>query len=456
MNAMSSFRSKVSTLKWTFTRKDKEENVKLRTHNLMDGGELSVPENEYERFLRVCAESICDGEKLFIVEQRSHPVYKIFFDFDIFMHNMIDKNDFYVKVCRLVVSTLSELFDDTVDTFELICSVNEVKQARKNQKECYKYGVHIICPTLIVNKEKMLRVREAVVQKFENNLDKDGPTAWVDDIDKVVYESTGFRMNYCRKGSKCKCSQKERDLCEKCGGSGKVDEGRPYVPFLTMSNDYSYIAHENNMDFDTVYEMLKKTSIRVSSSSSMVEFNKSPPSWFEDSSLFDAPDGLLMKASPKKRKLTEGLDSVESKLENKKDLSGSEVFALNTWFQSMCNKKQLPKQYKGITIQKAFSFTNNNVRSNIIARVDSQYCMNIGREHATNTVYLLVNTLTKKAVMKCYCRCETTEGRRTIVKGKRQMCKDFSSHSIDTSELQLTIGCGVVSRQINPRILAMF
>tara|TARA_Y100000389_G_scaffold195680_1_gene227461 strand:- start:550 stop:1824 length:1275 start_codon:yes stop_codon:yes gene_type:complete len=424
----------------------------------MDGGELSVPDNEYESFLRICAESICDGEKLFIVEQRSHPVYKLFFDFDIFMYNLIDKNEYYVNVCKLLVSTLNELFDDSVDNFELICSVTDVKQARKNQKECYKYGVHIISPTLIVNKENMLRVREAVVQKFQNNLDKDGPTLWVDDIDKVVYESNGFRMNYSRKGSKCKCSQKQRDLCDKCGGSGKVDEGRPYIPFLTMMNDYSYTTHENNIDFDTVYEMLKKTSIRVRPevASSMVEFNESPPSWFEDSTLFDVPDGLITQGPPKKRKLTEGLDSVESKLENKKDLSVSELDTLNTWFQTMCNRKQLPKQYKGITMQNAFSFTNNNVRSNIIARVDSQYCMNIGREHTTNTVYLLVNTVTKKAVMKCYCRCDTTEGRRTLVKGKRQMCKDFSSHSIDTSELQLTIGCGVVSRQINPRILAMF
>uniref|UniRef100_A0A6C0IXH5 C962R-like N-terminal AEP domain-containing protein n=1 Tax=viral metagenome TaxID=1070528 RepID=A0A6C0IXH5_9ZZZZ len=454
MNAMSSFRCKVSTSKWKFTQKDKDENVKLRTHNLMDGGELSVPDNEYERFLRVCAESICDGEKLFIVEQRSHPLYKIFFDFDVFMYDVIDRNELYTNICKLVVSTLNELFDDTVDSFELICSVTDVKQARKNQKKCYKYGIHLICPTLIVNKEKMLRVREAVVQKIQNNLEKHGPTHWDDDIDKVVYESNGFRMNYSRKGSKCKCSQKQRDLCDKCGGSGKIDEGRPYVPLLTIMNDYSHTTHENNMDFDTVYEILNKTSIRVSSQSDTVEFNKSPPSWFEDSSLFDVPDGLITQAP--KRKLSEGLDSVESKLQNKKDLSLSELDTLNTWFRTVCNKKKLPKQYKGVTLSSAFTFTNNNVRSNIIARVDSQFCINIGREHATNTVYLLVNTLTKKAVMKCYCRCDTTEGRRTIVKGKRQMCKDFSSHDIDTSDLQLQIGCGVVSRQINPRILAMF
>jgi hypothetical protein len=427
----------------------------------MDGGELSVPDNDYERFLRVCAESLCDGEKLFIVEQRSHPAYKLFFDFDIFVYNLIDHNNFYLNICKLLVSTLNELFDDTIHHFELICSVNDVKQARKNQKECYKYGVHIISPNLIVNKEKMVKIREAVIQKFQNNLEKDGPTTWSEDIDKVVYESNGFRMNYSRKGSKCKCSQKERDLCDKCDGNGKVDEGRPYIPFLTMMNDYSYKKHEYSMDFDFVYDILKKTSIRVNSSTtsstSMVEFNKSLPNWFEDSSLFDVPDGLVITQGPsKKRKLTEGLDSVESKLENKKDLSVTDIHTLNAWFQTMCNKKQLPKQYKGVIIQQAFSFTNNNVRTNIIARVDSQYCANIGREHATNTVYLLVNTLTKKAVMKCYCRCDTLEGRRTIVKGNRQMCKDCSSNAIDASDLQITLGCAAVSRPINSRVLAMY
>ena len=455
MIAMSSFRCKMSTSKWKFTQKDKDENVKLRTHNLMDGGELSVPDNEYDNFLRVCTDSICDGEKLFIVEQRSYPDYKLFFDFDIFCYERIDCNEFYVNVSKLVVSTLNELFDDTIGFFELICSVNDCKQARKNQKECYKYGIHIVIPTIVVNKEKMMRIRDAVVQKFQNNLEKNGPTPWADDIDKVVYEKNGFRMNFSRKGSKCKCSQKQRDFCEKCGGSGKVDEGRPYVPYFTMMNDYSCIFHGANMEFDFVYDMLKKTSIRITGEYRTVEFNKSLPSWFEDSSLFDEPDGWITQV-PKKRRLTEGHNSIESKLENKQDLSMCDIEKLDAWFQTMCNKKQLPKEYKGIVIQKAFSFTSNNVRSNIIARIDSQYCMNIGREHATNTVYMLVNTLTKKAYMKCYCRCDTTEGRRTIVKGKRQMCKDFSSHAIDTSDLQITIGCGEVSRQINPRILAMF
>lgn len=452
---MSSFRYKVSKCKWRYNNKNHKDE-KLRTHNLMDGGELSVPDSEYADFLRVCAESICDGEKIYVVEKRSHPSYKLFFDFDIFVYKMIESNHFYTSIGKLVVSTLNELFDDSIKHFDIICSVADVKSTKKNQQDCYKYGMHITSTSLIVNKEKMLRIRDAVVQKIQNNLEKDGPTSWADDIDQVVYESSGFRMNFSRKGCKCKCSQEERDLCDKCEGSGKVDEGRPYIPLFTMHNDYSVTNLHYTLSFDFVYDMLTQTSIRLTQPANEVEFNKSPPSWFEDSSLFETPDGLITAPKKKRRMLTEGVESVECKLENKMDLAVDDLTSLNAWFQSMCNRKQLPKQYKGIKLTQAFSFTNNNVRSNVIARIDSQYCINIGREHSTNTVYILVNTLTKKAVMKCYCRCDTTEGRRTIVKGRKQMCKEFSSAPIDASELKLNIGCVVTSRAIDPRILSLF
>ena len=52
-------------------------------------------------------------------------------------------------------------------------------------------------------------------------------------------------------------------------------------------------------------------------------------------------------------------------------------------------------------------------------RSTAKFCLNLGREHRTNNVYFM---LTRKGVcQKCFCRCETTDGR------KYGMCKDFSS-----------------------------
>ena len=80
--------------------------------------------------------------------------------------------------------------------------------------------------------------------------------------------------------------------------------------------------------------------------------------------------------------------------------------------------------------------------------------MNIGREHATNTVYVLFNLLTNRACLKCYCRCQTTEGRRTVVNGKVQMCKDYSSLPLDCTSMKLSIVC--TEHTIAPRVIAMF
>lgn len=52
-------------------------------------------------------------------------------------------------------------------------------------------------------------------------------------------------------------------------------------------------------------------------------------------------------------------------------------------------------------------------------RSTARYCFNLGRAHRTNNVYFM---LTRKGVcQRCYCRCDTSEGR------KYGLCKDFSS-----------------------------
>ena len=458
---MAPFRVTARNKHWVITNTEKTQNTKIRTHNLMNGGDYSIPDSDGDRVLQVCADSLCDGEKLFIVEQRSTPNYKLFFDIDLILYEKLeDPSDWYIKLAKTLVSTINELFDDNLKSFEMICSVvDNWKVVKKNQKDCYKYGIHITSPSIIVNESIMLKVRDAVVQKLRNNFEKEGPTTWEDDVDKIVYESSGFRMNFSNKGRRCRCTQKDRDNCDKCEGTGKVDEGRPYHPYLVINEDLSYTLFPQGGDlkFDFVYDILKRTSIRVTNKEEPnVQFNLSPPSWFEDATLFESPDGLITVPT-RKRRFTEGVNSVENKLEGKQDLSTSDLVALNSYVQSLCQKKLLPKQYKGIEITTAFSFSNNNVRSNIIARIDSQYCMNIGREHTTNTVYMYINTLTKKAVMKCYCRCETIEGRRTIMRGRVQMCKDYSSSEIDVSGLNISISSSVSrDRAVQSRVLSMF
>ena len=66
-----SFRATCTTLGWRYSQKDRDENIRLRTHNLMDGGELSVPLAQNDRFLRLCAEVIVLDEPIFVVSREA-------------------------------------------------------------------------------------------------------------------------------------------------------------------------------------------------------------------------------------------------------------------------------------------------------------------------------------------------------------------------------------------------
>ena len=450
------FRCGLRRSNWYFTQEDKRAGMKLSSHLLMDGGELSVDVRENSKFLRLCAEAIVSKEEIFVVEKRSPQTFRVFFDFDTHLETPLaeeDLREWYVKLCKFVCGTLNELFSDANVGFRLVCAVAAPKSAHKMRTDCHKYGVHIVVPEIIVTEPMMLRIRSAVIQKLENNFEKGGPTTWADDVDLAVYTSSGFRMLYSHKSARCKCTVKDRDNCVKCGGVGKISEARPYHPEFIMSSAFDVEEVPKADEVQSVLSMLEMTSIRCGNAEPSVAFNKAPPSWFEDACVpcDDQDDGPWR---PTKRPRMEGHQAVENGLKGKEDLSTTDLQELNRWFQMMCQKRELPKEYKKADIRSAFSYTLNGVRSHVIARVDSQYCMNIGRCHSTNTVYILVNLLTKRAYMKCYCRCDTTEGRRTRVRGMLQMCKDFTSSPIDCAGLTLSIVCGQPS--IPARVLAMF
>tara|TARA_Y100000992_G_scaffold302020_2_gene274589 strand:- start:2 stop:1408 length:1407 start_codon:yes stop_codon:yes gene_type:complete len=458
--------------RYRFGEKEKLENVKLRTHNFLDGGELSVSSADMDAFLDSYARAAFSGEHLFVVEQRSHPVYRMFFDVDCHLASPLqDAQLWYTKIAKYVMATLLELFSDSLGDWDsssgsvspltLLCSVADAKTVRKNQQDLVKYGMHINVPGLDVTKDMALRIRDAVVQKLDNNM----PTAdssWSRDIDAAVYESCGLRMMYSSKASKCRCTVKARDGCDKCNGTGRCNEGRPYTPLFEMSSSFEVAACPPQTTLECVRKYVYKSSIRSTAQEPSLRFNAAPPSWFEDSSgLFSSPEGLgdlladgAAGRQRKRAKLTEGLATVEGSLQNKLVLAQPEHDRLQQWFDAQVARKVLPRQYRKVGISSCFSFTQNSIRSHVIARVDSQFCMNIGREHSTNTVYLLINLLTKKASMKCYCRCDTTEGRRTVKNNRIVMCKDYSSPTIDCSTLDLAL----LNRDtcIRPRVLALF
>lgn len=430
----------------------------MATHLKLDGGSLCI--KDVNNFHLLYANAVHRKESIYMVERKTEPVFRMFFDIDAHLEltQLVDR-DWYIKMCKYVAGTLYELFCDNIqEPIRLIVSTADSKIVRKYSKECCKYGIHINVPDLHVTREMALRIRSAVVQKLNNNFPKCKPTAWNNDIDESVYLQNGLRMMYSRKMRKCTCSIKDRDSCEHCLGVGKIDEGRAYTPLMTIYTDFSTDEFVKDGTREQILCVVKDTCLRSELGIPNCEFNHASPNWFEDVNMFSSDSDLTHLTTQKhthlsRSRLTEGHSTVEARLKNKQDLTACDLASIHEWLHRMVCKRTLPREYKNVYISSAFSFTTNNIRSHVICRLDSQFCMNIGREHVTNTVYLEVNLVTKQAFCKCYCRCDTLEGRRAQVRGKVVRCRDYRSNPISTAELKLSLSC---NEQIGrPRVLSI-
>jgi hypothetical protein len=421
------------------------------THRLLDGGNLSV--KDMHAFYESYARAVLREENVYVVELKTEPVFKMFFDADIHSTEVLD-DEWCERFAKYIMGAVSELFSESIDLSQMtmiVCKADP-KATKKNSVECMKYGLHAVFTTLHVNREMAVRIRNAVVQKLSNNMVCNGPTRWEDDIDEVVYGANGLRMPFSRKMMRCKCSLKDRDSCEQCLGKGTRDEGRPYLPYFKIDGNMR-IQQYDVTSYQDVLDFVNESSIRSSQVLPSHQFNAMPPCWFEDPDVLDVV--IVKKDSKRRRQLTEGYKAVESALQDKMPLSQSDIQEISTMIQKLVKKRVLPKEYKNVEITSAFSFCNNGIRSNIICRLNSQFCMNIGREHSTNTVYLELNTNVQKGFLRCYCRCETTEGRRTTdFKGNLVKCKDYKSQSIDIKDLKLSSMCNVADRP-KKRVIAM-
>lgn len=423
------------------------------THYLLDGGKIDV--KDMHAFYDAYTRAVLRQEHMYFVELKTSPVFKLFFDADVHTTDELD-DTWCVKFAKYVMSAVTEMFSDSMDDSSqlMVLLRADMKNTKKNSVSCYKYGFHLVFPHIHVNTEMALRTRNAVLQKLSNNLPKSGPTTWEADIDEAVFGETGLRMPFSRKMVRCKCTLKNRDTCETCLGVGRYDEGRPYSPSFSMNGDLqiSHIAFNDTPLHDDVLNLLVQTSIRSDRLEPSHKFNTMPPCWFEDPEL----SNITTFSKNKKRireSLTEGHSAVESKLHHKQPLTPKDIENILAWMETKIRKKIICKEYKNTAMLSAFSFVNSGLRSNIICRLDSQFCMNIGREHTTNTVYMEINMNTRQCVFRCYCRCDTTEGRRRRdFRGNVVMCKDYKSDPIDTADLVLT--CAASQNVPRQRVIA--
>lgn len=352
-------------------KKNNVVNNKNLSHVLMDGGVLSVPYEKLNDFYKVYLDSVKSGEHLFVVEQKTEP-FNFFIDLDY-------KDDEALTIEQ--VQSITEIICDKVETFfeksKAIISVAKPK----NKDGQIKSGVHINWPGLIVDCENANYLMNHVISTLGKVYsDKN----WNAIIDSSVYgnpnkntKGSGFRLPWSHKKGKHEyCKGKG---CPTCGNTGKITEV-PYLP-LFIYEDRSI----TEIDQDPTLERLWMATVRTDKT--LEDVIKIP--------FFETPVVPMKK---------EGSFTAAQK---KNEFTNIEVNAnLETFIRLNLEGQSNAKIIKIFKNQKKYYVQTN-----------SKYCENLRRPHSSNHVWFEIYE--GKIAQKCFCTCETTEGR------KKGYCKDF-------------------------------
>ena len=331
------------------------------THLRLDGGRLRVPDEAAAAFLNAYAASLarCPSRPPCVVELRT-PVFRMHLDID---SRFASHEDAAAAAdgSPAALAAFARIADAVQPgTRAMVCVANRPK--RDEDGGDHKLGFHVVFPTVFVTSSTALRVRRFVVARLAG-VDLPGmAVSWDKAIDATVLRSNGLRMPWSAKGATDTRFYELRFVLQP---DGRVDRVAP-------------------SSVSTVREALHSLTIRTP--------GRDPTVAFDDDDA-DAADAAERGGAP---------------------IASRPLAAYADVLADVADA--LPVQFAGQR------FTGIMVSDHcVMIRSTSRYCLNLGRAHRTNNVYFL---LTARGVcQRCYCRCETAEGR------KYGMCKDFSSEA---------------------------
>ena len=353
----------------TWCRANSFNNARNLSHVLMDGGILSIPCDKLRDFYDVYIQSVKAHEKVFVVEQKTE-TYNFFMDVDY-------KDDEALELEQ--VKNICQIICDKVHTFHGARCLISVGEPKPKDGQI-KTGIHLNWPGLVVNQAGAIQLMYHVVHTLEKIYSaKD----WTKIIDSSVYGSlgtkgSGFRLPWSHK--KTTHSECKGVGCSKCDG-GKFIEGE-YLPVFTCSYGHIEITTQ-----EITMEKLLASTVRTS-----------------ETVVTEIPE-LVILCQPIRKKFHEG-DFTNS--ETKNEINDMEVLSL---LETYIRKSMTGNE--DIRVLKIFKF-----KEIYLLKTTSRYCENIRRNHNSNHVKIIIDN--NLIYQKCFCRCDTTEGRRL------GPCKDFT------------------------------
>ena len=347
------------------------------SHVLMDGGVLSVPDTKTEEFYRVYIDAVQNNERVFVVEQKTD-IYNFFMDIDYkddVPLTIQEIENITTIICEKVQSVLTDVETTT-------CMVSVAQPKRKSGM--IKTGVHLNWDSIPVDKSAAISLMTHVVHTLNSVYSS---RDWSQYIDQSVYgdphtssKGSGFRMPWSHK--KGKHEECNGHGCAVCENNGKLTEGE-YLPVF-MYKDNKLGPTDQTPTIEKMY--IATIRSRVSEPTAV----------------------QAIKIRPPRRPKKEG------------DFTASQVREVFEDIEAMVHLETFIRKYidgqHNARVLKLFKHGKN-----FLVKTDSRYCENIRRQHNSNHIWFMISTKNRTICQKCFCRCDTTKGR------KYGLCKDFSS-----------------------------
>jgi hypothetical protein len=212
--------------------------------------------------------------------------------------------------------------------------------------------------------------------------------SWENVVDLAVYTDNGLRMVGSRKMVPCKICKIKDINCEKCQGSGKIDEGRVYKPVSVLNTNNSDYFKSIERDY---YVMLLETSI--------CNYDNHPETkLIKELIISNVNNANNLTVKKKNKHMIEQTDETCKKVE-------------------LFIRRKFDK-YGNINVKKITKVD----RETYFIEIDTNFCMNVNRTHTSSNVYFQIKP--SGICQRCFCKKESTEGRISGI------CKKYYSEEV--------------------------
>ena len=379
------------------------------THTFMDGGRVSLSAGDVGGFHQALAADLAAGTVPCLTERRSPLHFPMYADLDLKVPVPVLTDETAVKLAAVVNRQMQRFFDESAPLTLVVCTKNNVAP-KADEEGLYKHGVHFHWPNVIVDAERALRMRAAMIVALEREEWQEDlgarPVDWVETVDESVYAS-GLRLLGAPKAKMChQCRGKSGVHCTVCANMRYLYDPAVYGLRTVLVGEAVDPDQTRSLGANAV-RLLRATTVRAPEGTALTEgyrvFVGCPPA-----------------ETGRKRKGCACVPAgVEARYKRKPPITDPAVLAV---------LRKLLVQHSEHYAHSRMTVLGDGTSYRVaLSGEGGNFCLNKGTDHGSQHVYMIVERAKSKsyaAYMKCFSRkptCDRVTG---------QPCKDFKSNAV--------------------------